>query len=316
MSKTVIAKLSNLSRADWLKLRKRGIGGSDAAAVCGMNRWRGPLDVYLDKTNTAIEDKDNAAMYWGRVMEPVLREEFGKRSGLKVEAVPYMFACKEYPYMLADIDGIAHEADGSVSLLEIKTANGFAAAEWDNGLPPEYYVQIQHYLAVCELQKAYVIVLIGGNDFRVEEIDRDEETIQTLIAMEQHFWQTYVMTKTPPEADATSGNALNTLYPASNGTSVILPADADALIQEISDCKILEEDLKKKRAEKENQLKAMLKKAECAKTPAGYSIRWKSSKTNRLDTATLKAEHPELVEKYTKTTSYRRFSITAPKESK
>ena len=74
--KKAIAKINELSREDWLTLRKKGIGGSDAAAVCGLNRWRGPLDVFLDKTSESIDNTDSEAMYWGRVMEPVLREEF------------------------------------------------------------------------------------------------------------------------------------------------------------------------------------------------------------------------------------------------
>ena len=111
MSKVVVAKLANMSRADWLKLRKRGIGGSDAAAVCGFNRWRGPLDVYRDKTTSVTSEADNESMYWGRVMEPVLRNEFAKRSGLEVKEVPYMYRCQVYPFKLADIDGISYEKD-------------------------------------------------------------------------------------------------------------------------------------------------------------------------------------------------------------
>ena len=316
MSKVAIAKINELSHAQWLKLRRRGIGGSDAAAVCGLNRWRGPLDVYLDKTSTDYDEQDNESMYWGRVMEPVLRTEFAKRTGLKVDEVPIMFSCQEYPFMLANIDGIVHEADGSTSLLEIKTANGFAAKDWDNGLPQEYYIQIQHYLFVCNLNKAYIAVLIGGNDFRYEAIERDEETIQTIIAMEANFWRNHVLGMNPPDADSTSSNALNTLYPESNGTSIILPTEADMLIASLEEFKHLEDEVKRSKAEAENKLKALMKEAECGKTPAGYSLRWKTSSTSRLDTTKLKADKPELVAQYTKTTTYRRFTITAPKEDK
>ncbi len=316
MSKVVIAKTTELSHKEWLILRKHGIGGSDAAAVCGMNRWRGPLDVYLDKTSKTVEEKDNDAMYWGRVMEPVLREEFRKRTGLKVSEVPYLFAYEEHPFMFANIDGIVREKDDSVSLLEIKTANGFAAKDWDNGIPQEYFIQIQHYLAVCDLKKAYVAVLIGGNDFRYEVIDRDEEVIQTIIAMEANFWNNNVKAKKAPEADATSSDALNNLYPNDNSTSIILPSEADRLITNLEEIKNMMDELKKNQAEAENQLKAMMKKAECGKTPAGYSVRWKNSSTSRLDTTKLKADQPEIVAKYTKTSTYRRFSITAPKAEK
>lgn len=316
MSKVVLAKTDKISRSKWLEMRKHGIGGSDASAVCGLNRWRGPLDVYLDKVSKATEQADNEAMYWGRVMEPVLREEFAKRTGLKTEAMPYLFSFKEYPFMLADIDGIVREEDGSVSLLELKTANGFAASDWENGLPQEYYIQIQHYLAVCDLQKAYVAVLLGGNHFQYEEIPRDEETIRMIIAMEQNFWNNNILGMTPPAADATSGKALDGLYPESNGTSVILPSEADELVSQLEDIKKWEPRIKEEKAKLENQLKALMKDAECAKTPAGYSIRWKSSTSSRLDTTKLKAEQPDLVAKYTKTSSYRRFTVTAPKAKK
>lgn len=312
MSKSVVAKTEGMPRKKWLELRKHGVGGSDAAAVCGMNRWRGPLDVFMDKTSKELVDHDTEAMYWGRRMEPVLRDEFAVRTGLSVEAVPYMFHYKEYPFMLADIDGIVHEKDGSVSLLELKTAGGYAEKDWTDGLPQEYFIQIQHYLAVVDLPKAYVAVLIGGNQFKIEEIPRDDETIQMMIAMEAAFWNNHVLKNTPPAVDATSENALNTLYPASDGTSVILGTEADDIIADLESIKDLEAQIKAQKATDENALKAMLGKSECAKTPGGYSVRWKSSTTSRLDTAKLKDEVPDIVAKYTKTSSYRRFSVTAP----
>lgn len=313
MSKVVLAKITDLTHTQWLAMRQHGLGGSDAAAICRMSRWRGPLAVYTEKVSSYVVEEDNEAMYWGRVMEPVLLAEFGKRSGLKVEPVPYMFSCHEYPFMLADIDGIAHEQDGSVSLVEIKTANAFAAPDWENGLPQEYYIQIQHYLAVCDLPRAYVVVLIGGNNFRYERIERDEETIKTIISMEYAFWHEHVLAHVAPEADATSGPALDALYPASDNTSIILPAEADQLIHHLDELKEAENIVKAEKTQTENQLKALVKGAECGKTPAGYSVKWKTSSTSRLDTTRLKAEQPDIVSKYTKTSSYRRFSVTAPK---
>ena len=313
MSKIVIAKTSELTREQWLKLRKQGIGGSDAAAVCGMSRYKGPLDVYLDKTNPVIEEKDNEPMLFGRLFEPILREEFGRRTGLSVVECPYMFAYEKYPYMIADIDGVVTEKDGTKALLEIKTANGFAEKEWLDGMPPEYYIQIQHYLAVTDLPKAYVAVLIGGQKFRYEQVARDEDTIQTLIAMEGNFWNNHVLKHIPPEPDATSGAALDSMYPTADNTSIILPAEADQLIATIRECKNVEEDLKKTVADAENRLKSMLKGSESGRSVSNYCVHWKNVTTSRLDTVKLKAEQPELVAKYTKTTTNRRFSITEPK---
>ncbi len=315
MSKFVIAKTSELSKEKWLELRKlNGIGGSEAAAAVGMNRWRGPLDVYLDKTSETIEAKaDSDAMLFGRLFEPIIRNEFARRSGLSVVECPYMFGSQEYSYMFADIDGVVTEADGTKALLEIKTANGFAEKEWLDGMPPEYYIQIQHYLAVTDLSKAYVAVLIGGQKFRYEEVARDEDTIQTLIAMEGNFWNNYVLKRTPPEPDATSGAALDSMYPTADNTSIILPAEADKYVTQIAECKKLEDDLKKAISEAQHKLCGWLGNSESGRTSGGYCVHWKNVTTSRLDTVKLKAEQPELVEQYTKTTSSRRFSISAPK---
>lgn len=38
-----------LSREEWLRYRKQGIGGSDAGTVCGLNPYRTAAHVYLDK---------------------------------------------------------------------------------------------------------------------------------------------------------------------------------------------------------------------------------------------------------------------------
>lgn len=315
MSKKVIAKTSELTREQFLSLRKQGIGGSDAGSVLGCNKWRGPLDIYWDKVNSTVEaQEDNEAMYWGRTMEPILREEFAKRTGLQAVACPFMFASQEYPFMIADIDGVVTEPDGSKALLEIKTANGFATKEWENGVPESYGIQCFHYLAVLpELSRAYIAVLIGGNTFKYEVIERDEATIKTIIALESKFWNDHVLKKIPPQPDATSGAVLDSMYPTVDNTSIILPAEADQLIAQIAECKSLEDDLKKTVAEAENKLRGWLGKSESGRSAGGYCVHWKNVTSNRLDTAKLKAEQPDLVAKYTKTTSSRRFSITAPK---
>ena len=44
--------IKTATQADWLALRKSGIGGSDIAAILGFNRYRGAYDVWEDKTLT------------------------------------------------------------------------------------------------------------------------------------------------------------------------------------------------------------------------------------------------------------------------
>ena len=309
--KKVLAKTENMSREDWLALRLRGIGGSDCAPAIGMSRYKSPLSLWLEKTEQVAPKEAGEAAYWGTIMEPVLREEFAKRTGLAVKEVPYMFYREETPWMLANIDGITYEKDGSVSLLEIKTANGFAAKDWEDGLPQEYFLQVQHYLCVLDLQKAYVACLLGGNHFIVEEVLRDNEVIANITAMEAAFWKS-VVDRTQPEIDgsASTAEALSAMYPQSDTTSVILPEEADDILSYYMKIKESEASIKEEKLLCENKLKSLLGQAECGKSPKGISVSWKSVETSRIDTSRLKTEVPQIAERFTVKSQTRKFVVS------
>ena len=314
MAKSIIAKnIDSMPRNEWLALRRKGIGGSDCAAACGLSRWKSPLQLFVEKTSGVKTEPDNEKMEWGKRLEPLIRNTFAEKSGLTVVECPIMFAFKEYPYMIANVDGIVSEKDGSKSLLEIKTVGEYASSDWDEGLPIEYYLQIQHYLAVTDLKKAYCAVLIGGNKFSHQVVERDKETIDTITALEYDFWNNHVLKGIPPAVSDKDSDILNTLYPKSNSATAILPTEADEIINEYLEIKALEEELKKQKALAENKLKSILGDNEGGQSAAGYSVNWKSVNSNRLDTARLKADHPEIIEQYSIQSTSRRFSITAPK---
>ena len=308
--KTVIAKNTDvMPRSEWLALRRKGIGGSDCAAACCLSRWKSPLQLFFEKTRGMKMEEDNERMAWGRTLEPVIRAEFAKRTGLAVIECPFMFASQEYPYMIANVDGIVTEPNDSKALLEIKTVGEHSAKDWDDGLPLEYYLQIQHYMAVCDLTKAYCATLIGGNKFNYQIVERDTETINTIIALESDFWINHVLKGVPPVVTDKDAELLGSLYPKSNNTTAILPTDADQIISDYLEIKNLEEEIKSKKAECENKLKAMLGDSESAVSSTGYTVSWKSVKSSKFDTTRLKTEHPEIVEAYTTQSSFRRFSV-------
>lgn len=309
--KKVLAKTENMSREDWLALRRKGIGGSDCAAACGMSRYKSPLTLWLEKTEQIAPNEAGESAYWGTVMEKILLKETSKRLNLPVETVPYMFYREETPWMLANIDGIIREKDGSVSLLEIKTANGFAAKDWEDGLPAEYFLQVQHYLCVLDLKKAIVACLIGGNHFVMETVLRDDEVIANITAMEAAFWKS-VVDRTQPEIDGSTSTAeaLSSMYPQSDTTSVILPEEADDILSYYMKVKESEASIKEEKTLCENKLKSLLGKNSCGKSPKGISVSWKSVETSRIDTTRLKAEAPQIAERFTVKSQTRKFVVS------
>ncbi|MBR3747469.1 MAG: YqaJ viral recombinase family protein, partial [Selenomonadaceae bacterium] len=117
MSKPVIiVKTTAITHEQWLVARRKGVGGSDSAAVCGLSRYSSPLEVWLQKTGRKPATPDNEAMYFGHLLEPIVREEFARRTGLNAKECPYLMAHAEYPFMLANVDGIVTEKDGTKSV--------------------------------------------------------------------------------------------------------------------------------------------------------------------------------------------------------
>ena len=46
--------LLEVSHENWLRLRKTGIGGSDAGAVCGLNPYSSAMKIFQDKISDIV----------------------------------------------------------------------------------------------------------------------------------------------------------------------------------------------------------------------------------------------------------------------
>ena len=312
MSAKILVSTENMPYEEWLEYRRLGIGGSDASVVCGINRYKSPVELWLDKTGQILPQEAGEAAYWGTQLEPFVRAEFTKRTGIEVKQVKELLQSDEYPFMLANLDGICEVPDVGTCIFEAKTASAYKAGEWENTIPDEYMCQIQHYMAVTGYAGTYIAVLIGGNTFKWRFVERDEELISMLIELESPVWN-HVQDGTTPPLDGSDASAkfLSERFPVSKPTSQITLPDtaADLLAQYDEACEELESVTERKQRA-ENLLKEMMGDNEVG-TAGGRIVTWKSVSQERLDGKTLKAEHPVLCKKYTNTTSYRRFSIKA-----
>lgn len=310
MSVNIFVKTEGLSKEEWLHYRKGGIGGSDAAAILGISRWKSGLEIWQDKTNqTDGVPEENEAMQWGNIMEPVIRNHFAEVMGKSVVQVKAILQHSEYPFMLADIDGLTVDDEGNPAVLEIKTASEYKRSEWENDIPLYYQTQVQHYLCVTGAAKAYVAVLIGGNSFRVYEVDADAEIQQMLIAVERDFWNK-VENRIRPEIDGSdaSRELLDRIYKGGSSERAVLPDKAIGYIQEYISASEDEEDAKARKQDAANHIKDIMgdfNSAECF----GHIVTWKPVKSERVDAKALKAEEPEVYARYAKTVNSRRFSI-------
>ena len=81
-----------LSQAEWLDIRKQGIGSSDCASACGLNPYMSMLELWMIKTGRvkqSIEDESegHAPLYWGKQLEPLVAQYYSMHTNTKVRRV-------------------------------------------------------------------------------------------------------------------------------------------------------------------------------------------------------------------------------------
>lgn len=193
----ILVETAGLSEEKWLAYRRKGIGGSDVAALLGISPWRTARDLYFDKLNiVAVEDNEDnwVALEMGHLLEPLVAKIFQHRTGYKVYQIKKMFQHPQYSWMLADVDYFVELPDGSTAILEIKTTNYNARDNWwlngEETVPVYYETQGRHYMAVMNVDRCFFCCLYGNNEEEtiIREIRRDEAYEDEMIFLEQHFW--------------------------------------------------------------------------------------------------------------------------------
>lgn len=306
----VLVKTKNLTREEWLKWRTKGIGGSDVSVIAGINRFRSVFQLWAEKTGQMeLEEKESDFTHFGNMLEPIVKKEFTRRTGLKVRAKRMLLQSEEYPFMLADLDGVVR-VDGKTCIFEAKTASAYKQGIWERGVPEEYQLQVQHYMAVTGAGRAYVAALVGGNRFYWHEVCRDEELIGMIIRLEKDFWERNVLQGVEPVPDGSEATAvfLNEKYGSSNGNTVMLPDEALTLCCQYDRFTEELDAVKGKRDAVANQLKNYLKDNETG-IVGGRTVTWKQVTTTSFDRKRLEKENKEIYEAYTTKSRYRKLTV-------
>lgn len=299
----------NLDKAEWLKYRKLGIGGSDAGAICGLNPYRTAMQVFQDKISDDIEELDNEAMRQGRELEDYVARRFMEATGKKVRKANYMFCSEEHPFMLADVDRML--CGGRIGL-ECKTASPYLADKWEDGkIPLSYQIQCFHYMAVCNADAWYIAVLIYGREFKYYRLERDEEMIADLIQIEKNFWENYVQKHIMPEPDGSkAADSVIAEYFKNSVEETVPLVGFDERLKRREELLGVIERMEAEKRQIEQEVKMFLGSSERAEGE-GYRVSWKSICTNRIDAERLKTEKPEIYREYLKSTDSRRLIIKA-----
>jgi len=264
--------------------RLTGIGGSDAATVCGLNPYKSAVELYYEKRgeSTPEDISDKPAIRWGNLLEPLVAAEYMRETGRVVRRKNAMLRHKEHPHMIAHLDRVVQ---GERIVVEIKTVSQIAYDKGDWGpagtdeVPSHYLLQVQHYMAVTGYPVAHLAVLIGGRDFRLYVIERNEALIEHLIERESAFW-TCVLEGVLPEVDYTNplaGADVQRIYPDVTDEVVEIGERGAEIHKQLREIAVSDKENKTAKAALRAELAAMIGQAGFGVLPDGTAYRRKAT---------------------------------------
>jgi putative phage-type endonuclease len=295
--------------------RKSGIGGSDAAAICGLSKWKTPLDIYNDKLSTIENNRDDYKeyIYFGSMLEPFIADEYALRTGKKIEVSDGLKRHKDYPWMIANVDRLI---DGGKGILECKTAGAFTSKIWgesySDDFPDEYLLQCAHYAIVCDPEYVDLAVLIGGQTFRIYHYKRNPNLEEKLIIKEKEFWENHILKQVPPNPINNEDASL--LWEESNGQSIVITQEMRDVIDRLASVKGEIHGAIKEKEQLELELKKFIQDKEGITDSFGkFLVTWKNKNTNRFDVTGFKEKNPDLYNQFLKTTTSRVLRVKGSK---
>ena len=305
-----VKKVRFEGRDDWLEKRKHSIGGSDAAAIMGLNPYKGAYALWAEKTGR-IQPKDLSeveAVRLGVDLEDYVAHRFMQKTGLKVRRENSILYNEDIPFAHATVDRLVVGEDAG---LECKTTSALNLKRFKNGeYPPEYYCQCQHYMMVTGKPKWHLAVLVLGRDFLTFEIERDEEDIAALRRAEEAF-RRCVEDDVPPATGGTEADseAIAQMYPASDGSAIEL-FGRERMIEDYIALGEQKKEIERQQDAIKQQICADLGAAELGYA-GSYKVSWKSQSRTTIDKKRLFADFPAAAgDAYVKTSSSRVFRIT------
>lgn len=323
-------KISTLGmiREEWLKERKKSLGGSDMGAVLGLNKYRSPYTVWAEKTGRIGEEPENEAMRIGRDLEPYVASRFEEVSRKGVRRMTYLLRREDCPHLHANID---RQILGESSGLECKTASALNLKRYKGGdFPESYYAQCVTYLAVTGWARWYLAALVLGKGFycyQITTVPNDDtpewcessvyvspEEIEAVKRCAEDFWRDYIETDNPPpmDGDASTTEALESIYEGGGGDVELF--GRESLVEQYQSLMSRKKAIEKDADAIKQQLMKDLGDNEtgfCGR----YTVNWKGQSRATFDAKAFAKDHPEMdLSSYYKTTNFRKFAVKEDKE--
>jgi putative phage-type endonuclease len=209
-------------RREWLNTRRKYIGSSDITKLLGAapKSWGGPYAVWKSKMFEVTDDDSVQMFYWGRRLEPIIAEEYGRQMGMAIDFFPEHYVT---PWPASGFDHVACTPDYFASdpetadsarhpservLVECKNVGAWNERDWGvsgsdaDGNVPEYYVmQVRWQMGCTGATNAVICALIGGSDWRYYNVTPDPGWFYRTAAFADDWYRRHVVDDYAPIPD-------------------------------------------------------------------------------------------------------------------
>ena len=188
---------------EWLLARQSGFGGSDAATIAGVNPYKTPMELYLEKTTELAQEEPTWRMRWGNIAEEIAADLYSEITGRKLRRQPLQ-RHPEYDFLIANVDRQILAGSGGVTetaCAEIKCPGINMYYKYkSHGLPSHIVLQLQHYLGCLKYSWGSFVIFNDDDGPPIHfDMEADQEIIDQLFGREIKFWNEHIVPRIPPD---------------------------------------------------------------------------------------------------------------------
>jgi len=301
----------------WLQARRRGLGGSEVAAACGLSRWRSPLEVWLAKLDLEQPPRqESESMSWGHALEEPIRAEVAKRLSTTVMPERKLYRAADLPFALGSPDALVMDRENWLGVGEWKLIGPRLIGAWEEGPAIDAELQLRWYLMILGCERGWIGALLGGVELQVFELERDPEIEGLMVERARAFWR-LVEDRTPPVIVGTQEerDALRAAFPALAGEAPVeLDWEAQMQVRRRAMAILEEKEAEQRRLQAENELRLLLQGSRAGQVGGKVVLRLTEYERRTIDADALRAAEPEIAERFTKTSKADRWWTPKEKE--
>ena len=180
------------------ELRRSGIGGSDVAAILGVDPRRDAFSVWQEKRGESHPTPATWRMKLGKIVERAIGDCYQELTGREIVWLDETQRSPVREWMVVTPDAVClNELRG----LDAKMVSWDQRHKWGDkpaDVPVEYQLQVRYYMAALDYPVWDIAALIGMEEPVIYSFERDLEYEGLILDALEEFWQDYIVAGRQP----------------------------------------------------------------------------------------------------------------------